>query len=69
MKTNHVWFQSTYMGKASGGLYRTVGYATDPVSDNRIIIFIPIVKSGIINSDPFYMDESDFLNSFEYVGC
>ncbi len=68
MKTNHVWFQSTYMGKASQALYRTVGYATDPISNNRIIIFVPIVGAAI-HSDPFYMDESDFLNSFEYVGC
>ena len=68
MKTNRVWFQSTYIDKASQGLYRTVGYAVDPVSDNRIIIFVPIV-SAVIHSDPFYMDESDFLDKFEYVGC
>ena len=67
MKTDHVWFQCTYRGKASQGLYRTVGYAKDPISDNRIIIFVPIV-SGIIHSDPFYLNESDFLDKFEYVG-
>ena len=64
---NTVNFQSTYCGKTSKALYRTVGYAYNPAKTERIILFVPIHNYN--DCGPFYMNEKDFLEAFEYIGC
>jgi len=65
MKTNHVWFQSTYKYKDSDTMVRTTGYAYNPDMTERMIIYVLIGTNDI----PYCRSESDFLNTFEYVGC
>jgi hypothetical protein len=65
MKTDHVWFQSTYKYKDDDIMVRTIGYAYNPAFTERIILYVPIGT----NPNPYYREEKDFLNTFEYVGC
>ena len=64
MKTNNVWFHSTYKFKNSDILIRTIGYAYNPDMTERMIIYVS-VETNI----PYCRSESDFLDTFEYVGC
>ena len=42
MKTDNVWFHSTYKFKNNDILIRTVGYAYNPDMSERMIIYVPV---------------------------